>query len=236
MQIIRRAIERGFTNAGWLQSAHTFSFGGYYDPFYIGFESLRVINEDHVLEGTGFSSHSHKDMEIISYVLEGSLKHKDSMGNSGVITAGEIQRMSAGTGVIHSEYNPSLDEEVHFLQIWITPNQKNLTPSYKQKFFDPSKRHGKFVLFASPDGHDGSIMIHQDALLWCGIIDQAHPTLSYILPPHRKAWVHVVRGELSLNEVTVRAGDGVGVTSSDMLRFHDPHMESEVLVFDLATV
>jgi redox-sensitive bicupin YhaK (pirin superfamily) len=234
MQIIRRALERGFTNLGWLKSYHTFSFGGYYNPIFHGFESLRVINEDIVLPMSGFSSHSHKDMEIISYVLSGSLKHKDSIGNLGIIQAGEVQRMTAGSGITHSEYNASDSNEVHFLQIWIIPSVRNLTPGYKQKFFDPLKRKGQFVLFASPTGHDGSLMIHQDTNLWCGIIDQKHPSLNYILSPNRKAWVHVVRGELSLNDIELRTGDGVGITAPEMLRFHKPYIESEVLLFDLA--
>ena len=233
MMIIRKAQERGFTNLEWLKSSHTFSFGSYYDPFHLGFESLRVINEDHVAPGSGFSSHAHKNMEIISYVLSGALKHQDNMGNEGIIKADEVQRMSAGTGIVHSEVNASNTAAVHFLQIWIKPAQQEVSPGYDQKYFPYSKKLGHFALIASQDGREGSLSLHQDADIWSTILDQDHPSLTYTLAPNRKAWIHIVRGELSLNEMTLMAGDGVGVTSPQVLKFHHPQSESEILVFDL---
>jgi redox-sensitive bicupin YhaK (pirin superfamily) len=233
MLIIRRAQERGFTNLGWLKSSHTFSFGGYFDPLYLGFESLRVINDDHVAPGSGFSAHAHRDMEILSYVLSGALKHRDNMGNEGVIKAQDVQRMSAGTGVIHSEANASDSEDVHFLQIWIIPTSMGITPSYEQKHFSQAQKRGRFVLIASSNGRDGSLLIHQDTDVWSAILDKSHPTLTYTLSRKRKAWIHIVRGELSLNDTPLKTGDGVGITSAQTLHFHKPQTECEILVFDL---
>lgn len=233
MQIIRRSQERGFTNLGWLKSSHTFSFGEYYDPFFMGFADLRVINEDYVAPGSGFSAHAHRDMEILSYVLSGALKHKDNMGNEGIIKAHDVQRMSAGTGVIHSEANASNSEDVHFLQIWILPDTKGIAPSYAQKHFPQSEKTGRFVLIASAKGRHGSLLIHQDADVWSAILDPSHPDLNYTLPPNRKAWVHVVRGALTLNETPLTAGDGVGITSTQILHFHNPQKECEIIIFDM---
>jgi len=233
MYIFRRAQERGFTNVGWLKSYHTFSFGNYFDPLYIGFESLRVINEDRVAPSSGFSAHSHKDMEIVSYVISGTLQHKDSMGNGSLIKPGEVQRMSAGSGVTHSEINPSQVEEVHFLQIWLMPNQTNLTPSYDQKYFSQGDKRKGFVLIASQDGRQGSLLIHQDAELRIAILEKSDAPLTYVLRGGRKAWIHVVSGPLRVNDQNLEEGDAIGVTTPQTMTFSTTE-GAEVLLFDLA--
>ena len=193
MQAVRRSEERGVANHGWLDSRHTFSFGHYHDPRHMGFGPLLVINEDKVMPGQGFGTHGHRDMEIISYVLEGALEHKDSMGNGSVLRYGDVQRMSAGTGVRHSEFNHSSSERVHFLQIWIQPSETGIAPGYEEKHFSPESKTGKLRLIASRDGRDGSVTIHQDALILAGLFD-GDERARYTLNPRRKGYVHVVRG------------------------------------------
>jgi quercetin 2,3-dioxygenase len=228
---IRRASERGHANFGWLDSWHTFSFGSYYDPKNMGFSDLRVINEDRVLGGEGFPSHSHRDMEIISYVLEGALAHKDSTGSGGVIRYGDVQRMSAGRGVTHSELNGSRDETVHFLQIWLLPAKAGLPASYEEKHFSVDDKRGRLRLVASPDGADGSLTIHQDARLYAGVLEKG-TELSHALAAGRKAWVQVARGRVAVNGKELVAGDGVALTheASVTVAGAEP---SEVLLFDL---
>src|SRR5215472_7910817 len=193
MITIRKAAARGHFAHGWLDTWHTFSFDRYYDPNFMGFRSLRVINEDRVAPHKGFPTHSHRDMEIVTYILSGALEHRDSMGNGSVIKPGDVQRMSAGTGVAHSEFNPSQTEQVHLLQIWILPNQRNLAPSYEQKFFSEVDRSGKFQLIASRDGRDGSVTIHQDASVYAGLLNPGQQ-LTYAVPSNRHAWLQVARG------------------------------------------
>jgi redox-sensitive bicupin YhaK (pirin superfamily) len=229
--IIRRAAERGHADHGWLNSFHTFSFADYYDAKHMGFRSLRVINEDRVEPSKGFGTHGHKDMEIISYVLEGALEHKDSMGTNGVIKPGDVQRMSAGTGVRHSEFNGSKDELVHFLQIWIVPDRANHTPSYEQKnFADPEKR-GRLRLVASPDGRDGTVTIHQDANLYAGLFDQAE-SASFDLAAGRHAWIHVARGQVNVNGEVLKAGDAAAIDDGGKIEINGGE-KAEVLLFDL---
>jgi redox-sensitive bicupin YhaK (pirin superfamily) len=229
---IRRANERGRTEWGWLDSRHTFSFGEYYDPRFEGFRALRVINDDRVEPGAGFGTHGHRDMEILSYVLEGSLKHKDSAGGGGVIRPGEIQFMRAGTGVTHSEYNGSDLEPVHFLQIWVIPDQRGLPPRYDQKVFDQEAARRSFVLLASRDGRNGSIQVQQDMELE---VTRLAPGVrrSRPLGEKRHAWVHVARGAVTLNEAEMGEGDGAAVGEERQLQFEGTS-EAEVLVFDLA--
>lgn len=229
---IRRGDERGHARHGWLDSYHTFSFADYYDPAHMGFRALRVINEDRVVAGRGFGRHSHRDMEIVSYVLDGALQHKDSMGTGAVIRSGDIQRMSAGTGVTHSEFNASNTEPVHFLQIWIVPDQRGGAPSYEQKTFSADDMDGRLKLVASQDGRDGSVTIHADAALYAGRfeVDQRadHP-----LAPDRHAWIHVVRGQVRINGTELSTGDGVQLSGEP--RVHIEGLDaSEVIVFDLA--
>jgi len=228
---IRRASERGHANFGWLDSWHTFSFGSYYDPKSMGFSDLRVINEDRVLGGEGFPSHSHRDMEIISYVLDGALQHKDSTGSGGVIRYGDVQRMSAGRGVTHSEQNGSRDEKVHFLQIWLIPAKAGLPASYEEKHFSVDDKRGRFRLIASPDGADGSLTIHQDVRLYASVLEKG-TELSHALAAGRKAWVQVARGRVLVNGKELVAGDGVALTheASVTVAGAEP---SEVLLFDL---
>jgi redox-sensitive bicupin YhaK (pirin superfamily) len=230
--IIRRANERGHADHGWLNSFHTFSFADYYDPKYMGFRSLRVINEDRVEPSKGFGTHGHKDMEIISYVLEGTLEHKDSMGTNGVIKPGDVQRMSAGTGVRHSEFNGSKDELVHFLQIWIVPDKANHAPGYEQKnFADPEKR-GRLRLVASPDGRDGSVTIHQDAKLYAGLFDGSE-SASFDLAPGRHAWIHVAKGSVNVNGEVLKAGDAAAIDAGGAIAISGGE-KAEVLLFDLS--
>ncbi len=232
MMTLRPAAERGHANHGWLDTHHTFSFADYADPNHMGFRALRVINEDRVAPGRGFGTHPHRDMEIISYVLEGGLAHQDSMGNGSVIKPGDVQRMSAGTGVLHSEANASKEDPVHFLQIWLVPGQRGLTPSYEQKAFDLRAQDGRLRLVASPDGRDGSVRINTDAALYAGRFEQgARGELS--LAPGRHAWVHVARGSVRVNGQALGAGDGAALSDEAVLRVEGVEA-GEVLLFDLA--
>ena len=231
MTELRRATDRGHANHGWLDSWHSFSFADYHDPAHMGFGPLRVINEDRVQPGMGFGTHGHRDMEIISYVLEGALEHKDSMGNGSVIRPGNVQRMSAGTGVRHSEYNPSASEGVHFLQIWIEPAERGVAPGYEEKNFDTASKRGRLRLIASPDGREGSVTIHQDALVYAALLDGAE-TATQSLAPGRRAYVHVARGELTANGQKLQAGDALKATGEGAIRL-EAGRNSEVIVFDL---
>src|ERR1041385_3605723 len=212
MITIRKSEERGHLNHGWLDTYHTFSFDQYYDPAHLHFRSLRVINEDRVASGQGFPTHSHRDMEIITYILSGALEHRDSMGNGSVIRPGDVQRMTAGTGVAHSEFNPSDSESVHLLQIWIMPNARNLTPGYEQKFFGEDQRRNKLRLIASPNGSDGAVKINQDARVYASTLEP-DTVLTHRLQEKRYAWVQVARGTLRVNEVELKQGDGAAVDS-----------------------
>jgi redox-sensitive bicupin YhaK (pirin superfamily) len=232
MITIRRANDRGHFNFGWLDTYHTFSFGEYYDPDHMHFRSLRVINEDKVHPGGGFPTHPHRDMEIITYVLEGQLAHKDSMGNGSVIRPGEVQRMSAGTGITHSEFNHSKNESVHLLQIWLLPNKRGVTPSYEQKFFDKEEKQGKLRLVASPDGSDGSVTIHQDAKLYTSILEPGQK-VEYKLENNRGAWLHVARGTIELNGQKLFASDGASANGEQLVTLQAVE-PAEVLLFDLA--
>lgn len=232
MQIIRRADDRGHANHGWLDSRHTFSFANYYDPDHMGFRTLRVVNEDRVAPGRGFGAHSHRDMEIISYVLAGALEHADSMGQKTVIRPGEVQLMSAGTGVMHSEFNHSDAEGVHFLQIWILPDRRGTKPGYQQRQFSHEARRGRWQLLVSPDGRKDSLQIKQDAQLW-GTLLEAEQQLSFDLDKARGAWLHVVRGEIEVGGKRLVHGDAMaveGVPSIDVTATGT----SELLLFDLA--
>ncbi len=231
MQFIRRSHERGHADHGWLKSYHTFSFADYFDPRYVEFGPLRVINEDWIQPGQGFGTHGHSDMEIITYVLSGALSHKDSMGTGSTIREGDLQRMSAGTGIRHSEFNASNREPVHLLQIWIQPNVRGIAPSYEQRHFAASDRRGRLRLVASPDGTGESVLIHQNARLYAGLFDaQEHARLA--LDPGRSAYVQVARGELSANDTVLQAGDALALTDARELRVQRGR-DAEVLVFDL---
>jgi len=232
MIALRKGQDRGHADHGWLNSYHTFSFADYYDPREMGYGPLRVINDDRVAPSKGFGTHPHRDMEIISYVLEGALEHKDSMGTGSVIRPGDVQRMSAGTGVFHSEYNPSPQDRVHFLQIWIEPNQYGVKPSYEQKHFSADEKKGRLRLIASPDGAEGSVKLHQDARVYASVLDSGD-AVGYALPAGRKAYVHVARGTVSLNGTALSAGDGAKVDGEQELRFADAD-KAEILLFDLA--
>jgi quercetin 2,3-dioxygenase len=229
---VRKAQERGHARHGWLESRHTFSFADYHDPQQMGFRALRVINEDRVEPGRGFATHSHRDMEIVSYVLAGALEHQDSLGNGSVIRPGDVQRMSAGTGVAHSEFNPSGSEPVHFLQIWILPERAGLAPSYEQKHFPVEERRGVLRRVASRDGRDGSLRLHQDAELFATLLD-AGEAVEHTLRPGRHAWLQVVRGHLTLNGVPLEAGDGAALSEETALRIADAR-DAEALLFELA--
>ena len=232
MLTLRKSAERGHADHGWLKSAHSFSFAGYYDPEHMGFGNLRVINEDRIAPGTGFGTHGHRDMEIISYVLSGNLAHKDSMGNVKGIPPGDVQRMSAGRGVQHSEFNHAEGETTHFLQIWIQPNVTGIPASYEQKTFADAEKRGQLRLVASPDGAAGSVTVHADALLYAGLFDGAESaTLS--LDPARKTYVHLVRGALSANGQALSAGDAALLEGESRLVL-DAGRDAELLVFDLA--
>lgn len=235
MIIVRPSTERGRTRLDWLDSRHTFSFGGYFDMHHVGFRSLRVINDDRVKPGKGFGTHAHNDMEIVSIVLEGALEHKDSLGTGSIIRAGDVQRMSAGTGVEHSEFNPSREEPVHFLQIWFLPERKGLTPGYEQKAFPEADRRNTLRIIGSRDGRDGSLTIHQDVTLAFGHLEPGR-ALSVPLPPKRSAWVHVTRGRIDLNGTMLVAGDGAAVAGEPRLDLHAPDEDGDAsfLVFDLA--
>jgi redox-sensitive bicupin YhaK (pirin superfamily) len=229
---IRKGDERGYADHGWLRSFHTFSFADYYDPANMGFGALRVINEDRVKPGMGFGTHGHRDMEIISYVLEGAVEHKDSMGNGSVIRPGDVQRMSAGTGVRHSEFNPSQTEGVHFLQIWIEPGVTGIPPSYEEKHFDAASKRGKLRLVASPDAREGSVKIHQDASLYATLVDGAEK-VTHTLAAGRRAYVHVARGSVSVNGEALAAGDALKVSGVTDITLEKGD-KAEVLLFDLA--
>ena len=231
MLTMRRADDRGHADHGWLNSFHTFSFGGYHDPRHMGVSNLRVINDDTVAPGGGFAEHGHSDMEIVSYVLDGALEHRDSMGNGSVIRAGDVQRMSAGSGVTHSEYNPSRSEPVHFLQIWLRPNRLGVEPGYAQQHFPPDARRGRWVLLVSPDGRDGSIPAHQDALLY-GTLLGAGESLDYRFAADRQGYLHVARGQARVGNVTLRAGDGLRIQKQDALQLAGVD-DAEILLFDL---
>jgi redox-sensitive bicupin YhaK (pirin superfamily) len=231
---IRKSEERGHANHGWLDSYHTFSFANYYDPKHMGFRSLRVINEDRVAPGRGFGSHGHRDMEILSYVLEGSLAHKDSMGHQEVLGPNEIQRMSAGTGVMHSEFNPSGTEPVHFFQIWLEPAATGTPSSYEQIRFDPEEKKGKLKQLAGPDGGSGVARINQDARVFVAELAKGDE-IAYPLDSRRHAWMHVIRGSVSLNGNTLYSGDAAAVDSEEKLAVTGLNAEpSEILLFDLA--
>jgi quercetin 2,3-dioxygenase len=230
--LIRRANERGYADHGWLRSFHTFSFADYYAPAHMGFRSLRVINEDRVEGGKGFGTHPHRDMEIISYVLSGSLQHRDSMGTGSVIRPGDVQRMSAGTGVTHSEFNASPSELVHFLQIWILPDARGYAPSYEQKHFTEAERQGKLRLVASQDGRDGALIIHQDAALYAGLLAPGEQ-VTHDLARGRYAWLHVARGNVEVAGQTLSAGDAGAFEQEEQIVVKGTE-PSEVLLFDLA--
>ena len=229
---VRPARDRGRTDWGWLDSRHTFSFGEYHDPSHMGFRSLRVINDDRVKAGAGFGTHGHRDMEILSYVLEGALAHKDSSGGGGVIRPGEIQFMRAGTGVTHSEYNGSKTEPVHFLQVWIVPDTRGLRPAYGQRAFDRAAARRAPVLLASRDGREGSLQVQQDVDLWVTLLE-AGESRKLALRPGRHAWVHVARGSASVDGTVLQEGDGAAVSGEDGLTLSG-QPQAEVLIFDLA--
>ncbi|MFO1197716.1 MAG: pirin family protein [Burkholderiaceae bacterium] len=227
----RRSEDRGYADHGWLKSFHSFSFAGYYDPEHMGFGALRVVNDDRVAPGTGFGTHGHRDMEIISYVLDGALAHRDSMGNGSVIRPGDVQRMSAGRGVQHSEFNHERQGETHFLQIWIEPAARGIDPGYEQKRFEDADKRGRFALVASPDGRDGSVTIHQDAFVHAGLFD-GDESARIAIAPGRRAYVHVARGAVTLNGARLGPGDAARLTGERELAFAGGE-GAEVLVFDL---
>lgn len=233
MITLRQSSDRGAANFGWLDSRHTFSFGNYYDPQHMGFGPLRVINEDKVAPGKGFGTHGHQDMEIISYVLDGALAHKDSIGNGATMKPGDVQRMSAGTGILHSEFNASDTSPVHFLQIWILPEQRGIEPSYEQTYFSPEDRQGKLRLVGSRDGREGSVTIHQDVDLYATQL-RADETVAYTLHGGRVAWVQVARGAVRLNQQTLTAGDGAAIAQAADLTITGVGEDSEVLLFNMA--
>jgi len=228
MITIRPASERGHANHGWLDTYHTFSFADYYDPGQMGFRTLRVINDDQVAPGRGFGTHQHRDMEIITYVLDGALQHRDSMGNGSIMRPGDVQRMSAGTGVMHSEVNPSDSEGVHLLQIWIVPERRGISPGYEQKNFTPEERTGTLRLVASPTGDDGAVTIHQDVRLFAGILDGKPVTHTF--GKDRHGWLHVARGDAELNGTKLTAGDGAAISGEESVTIGG---HGEVLLFDL---
>ncbi len=231
MLIVRHANQRGHANHGWLDSHHSFSFASYYDPAYMGFRNLRVINEDRVQPGQGFGTHPHRDMEIVSYVLDGGLQHRDSLGTGSVIHPGDVQRMSAGTGVTHSEFNASKSESVHFLQIWLQPSQLGLAPSYEQKTFSDAEKQGRLRLVASPQPREGSLTIHSDAHLYAGRF-AAFERAEHTLAPGRHAWVQVVRGSVRVNGTEAQTGDGVALSQEDRVQIEGVN-DAEILLFDL---
>lgn len=232
MITLRKSEERGHANHGWLNSYHSFSFANYYDPNNMGFRALRVINEDWVQPGRGFGTHPHRDMEIITYVLEGALEHKDSLGTGSIIYPGEVQKMSAGTGVTHSEYNPSKTELVHLLQIWIVPDQKNLPPSYEQKTYSTAEKRGQLRLIASPQGRDGSVTVHQDVNLYASVLEAGDKVVHEIIP-NRHIWVQVAQGEITLNGLSLSAGDAAAISEENQVVVI-ANTASEFLLFDLA--
>jgi quercetin 2,3-dioxygenase len=232
MPIVRKSTDRGHVQIDWLDSYHTFSFGRYQDPSHMGFRSLRVINDDIVNPAGGFATHGHQDMEIITYVLSGALEHQDSLGTGAVIYPGEVQRMTAGTGINHSEFNHSTTEPVHLLQIWILPDTLNLTPSYEQKAFPTAEKQGKLRLVAAKDGRNGAVTIHQDADMYVGLLD-ADDRISYQVKPDRYIWLHVAQGEVAVNGQLLTAGDAIAYTDGHLLELSS-HSSGEILLFDLA--
>jgi quercetin 2,3-dioxygenase len=239
MIALRKASERGYADHGWLKSFHSFSFADYHDPQHMGFGNLRVINEDRIAPGSGFGTHGHRDMEIVSYVLSGELAHKDSMGNgqegaaqTGVIRPGDVQRMSAGRGVMHSEFNHAKDQTTHFLQIWILPDERGIAPGYEQKHFDAASKRGALRLVASPDARDGSVRIHADAAMYAGLFDGAE-SAALALQPGRKAYVQVVRGQVAVNGHELSAGDAAKLDGESQVTLANGK-DAEVIVFDLA--
>jgi len=231
MNNIRRSNERGFADHGWLKSFHTFSFADYFDPNHMHFGPLRVINEDRVQAGAGFGTHAHRDMEIISYVLEGELAHKDSLGNGSTIRPGDVQRMSAGSGVRHSEFNPSAHEVTHFLQIWIQPTARDIEPSYEEKRFSAGEKRGRLRLIVSPNGDQGSVLIHQNVRIYAGLFD-GDERAELTVPPGRWVYVHVARGSLTANRTTLSAGDAEQITDESRLSVTEGR-QAEVLIFDV---
>jgi redox-sensitive bicupin YhaK (pirin superfamily) len=229
---IRKAKDRGHFNFGWLDTYHTFSFGDYYDPSFMGFRDLRVINEDYVHAGRGFPKHSHRDMEIITYILEGALEHRDSMGNGSVIRPGDVQRMTAGTGVSHSEANPSSENSVHLLQIWIMPQKQGLKPGYEQKFFSEEQKQGSLCLIASADGRNGSVKVHQDVSVYSAVVDNGQ-AVNHQLATNRRAWIQVARGGVVVNGENLDQGDGAAVSGESELVI-GVRQPAEFLLFDLA--
>ncbi len=229
---VRKGQDRGYADHGWLKSFHSFSFADYHDPAHMGVGNLRVINEDRIATGTGFGTHSHRDMEIVSYVLDGALGHKDSIGNGATIVPGEVQRMSAGTGIAHSEHNAAADQTTHFLQIWLLPNQRSIAPGYEQKAFADVDKRGRLRLVASPDGRDGSVTIHADASMYAGLFD-ADERSALALDPKRLAYAHLVRGQARVNGQVLTAGDAVTLDGESRLEI-DQARAAEVIVFDLA--
>ncbi len=229
---VRKSNERGHADHGWLDTHHTFSFADYHDPDHMGFRTLRVINEDRVAPAQGFGRHGHRDMEILSYVLEGGLAHEDSTGGGGVIRPGDVQRMSAGTGVMHSEFNASRSEPVHFLQIWLLPERRGIVPGYEQKHFPPEQRQGRLRLVASPDAADGSLEIHQDARVYTTLLGNGQ-SVTQALAPGRHAWVQVARGQVRIGDTVLSAGDGAAISDERSVTLTADDA-SEVLLFDLA--
>jgi quercetin 2,3-dioxygenase len=232
MLTLRKSQDRGYADHGWLKSFHSFSFADYHDPEHMGFGNLRVINEDRIAPGTGFGTHGHRDMEIVSYVLDGALGHKDSIGNGATIVPGEVQRMSAGRGIAHSEFNHAPDQTTHFLQIWLLPNARGIEPGYEQKAFADADKRGALKLVASPDGRDGSVTIHADASMYAGLFDGAERA-ELALDAQRLAYVHVVRGDVSVNGQPLAAGDAARLSGESRLVI-DQGRDAEVIVFDLA--
>ncbi|MBC7820194.1 MAG: pirin family protein [Planctomycetaceae bacterium] len=228
---VRRAADRGYADHGWLDTFHTFSFADYFDAEHHNFRALRVINEDRVAPGQGFGMHGHRDMEIVTYVLEGALQHKDSLGNGSILRPGEFQRMSAGSGIRHSEFNPSPTEPVHLYQIWLVPNEHGVKPSYEQKAFAEEERLGRFRVVASPDGADGSLTIQQDARVFLSTLS-ANQSVTHELSPGRHAWLQVLRGRVSLNGTALDTSDGAAVSDEQLLTVH-ANQTSEVMLFDL---
>ena len=228
---IRKAQDRGKANLGWLESYHTFSFAEYYDPQHMGFADLRVINDDIIAPAKGFGTHPHRDMEIVTYVLDGALEHRDSMGNGSVMRPGDVQRMSAGTGVTHSEFNHSQQEPVHLLQIWILPNRNGHTPGYEQKHFAADEKRGRLRLIASLDGAEGSVSLNQDVKVFAALLD-GEETASYAVNTGRVAWIHVARGEVEINGETLRGGDGASVDPETELNLSNGQ-DAEILLFDM---
>jgi redox-sensitive bicupin YhaK (pirin superfamily) len=231
MITIRKAEERGHFDFGWLNTYHSFSFGDYYDPKHTRFRTLRVINEDFVQPGHGFPTHGHRDMEIVTYILQGALEHRDSMGTGSIIRRGDAQRMSAGTGVTHSEANPSPDEPVHLLQIWIFPSQQNLQPEYEEKKFSDDEKRNRLRLIVSPDGSDGSVKIHQDARIFASLLDDGEEVV-HSLEAGRSAWLQIAAGSVKLNDVALKQGDGAAVSQESQLSV-TAEGPAEVLLFDL---